>query len=252
LHGNECVPVLIGAQGCGKSTFAVRLLPEHLRPYYLDHINFGNKFDTEMALTHNLLVNIDEFANMGPSQQGKLKQTLSKVRVNGRPIFGRSQEDRVRYASFLATTNDLHPLCDVTGSRRFLCLQIRKGMLIDNTTPINHAQLYAQVLHELREEKVPYWFSNDEVARIQAANLPYLRSDDMEGILHQCFRLPDQEEEGEWLTCKQVSEALLKVYPMMRRGNATNIRIGQTLKYLGCESKRIKTGMLYKLMKTAA
>lgn len=252
LHGNECVPVLIGAQGCGKSTFAVRLLPEHLRPYYLDHINFGNKFDCEMALTHNLLVNIDEFANMGPSQQGKLKQTLSKVRVNGRPIFGRSQEDRVRYASFLATTNDLHPLCDPTGSRRFLCLQIRKGMLIDNITPINHAQLYAQVLHELREEKVPYWFSNDEVARIQAANLPYLRTDDMEGILHQCFRLPDQEEEGEWLTCKQVSEALLKVYPTMRRGNATNIRIGQTLKYLGCESKHTKKGAIYRLTEIAA
>ena len=90
LHGNECVPVLIGAQGCGKSTFAVRLLPEHLREYYLDHINFGNKFDSDMALTHNLLVNIDEFANMGESQQGRLKQTLSKVKVNGRPVFGKA------------------------------------------------------------------------------------------------------------------------------------------------------------------
>lgn len=87
LHGNEAVPVLIGQQGCGKSTFGVRLLPQQLRQYFLDHINFGNKFDTEMALTHNLYVNIDEFANMGPSQQGKLKQLLSKVKVNGRPIF---------------------------------------------------------------------------------------------------------------------------------------------------------------------
>lgn len=120
-----------------------------------------------MALTHNLLVNIDEFANMKGSQQGKLKQTLSKVKVNGRPIFGKAQEDRRRYASFLATTNDEHPLCDPTGSRRYLCLHIRKKALIDNDSPINYAQLYVQVLHELREDKIPYWFSNDDVQRIQ-------------------------------------------------------------------------------------
>ena len=108
FHGNETTPVLIGKQGCGKSTFAYRLLPDNLRLYFLDHINFANKFDSEMALTHNLFVNIDEFANMGPSQQGKLKQMLSKVKVNGRPIFGKCQDDRPRYASFLATTNDEH------------------------------------------------------------------------------------------------------------------------------------------------
>lgn len=143
-----------------------------MRQYFLDHINFGNKFDSEMALTHNLFVNIDEFANMGVSQQGKLKQTLSKVKVNGRPIFGKSQEDRPRYASFLATTNDEHPLCDTTGSRRYICIRIPAGKFIDNGSPIDYAQLYAQVLYELEEQKTPYWFSNEEVARIQEANLP--------------------------------------------------------------------------------
>ena len=155
LHGNEVVPVLIGSQGCGKSTFANRLLPEHLRQYFLDHINFGNKFDAEMALTHNLYVNIDEFANMGPNQQGKLKQTLSKVKVNGRPIFGKAQADRPRYASFLATTNDEHPLCDPTGSRRFICIHIPSGHHIDNVSVVCYDQLYAQVMYELRDKKIP-------------------------------------------------------------------------------------------------
>ena len=78
VHGNECVPTLIGAQGCGKTTFSVRLLPPHLREYYLDHLNLSNKFDKEMALTNNLLVNLDELDAIRSSQHAALKQTLSK------------------------------------------------------------------------------------------------------------------------------------------------------------------------------
>jgi len=38
------------------------------------------------------------------------------------------------------------------------------------SVPLN-MQLYAQVLHEIRELKSPYWFNNEQVARIQELNL---------------------------------------------------------------------------------
>ena len=179
LHGNECVPTLIGAQGCGKTTFFHRLLPPELREYYLDHLNLSNKFDKEMALTNNLIVNLDELEAIRPSQHAALKQTLSKSKVNGRPIYGASQEDRPRFASFVATTNNPHPLTDATGSRRYICLTIPQGQFIDNTGDIDYQQLYAQVVHELTVAKTPYWFSNEEVARIQELNLNYMTQKDI-------------------------------------------------------------------------
>jgi predicted P-loop ATPase len=252
LHGNESVPVLIGKQGCGKSTFALRLLPPELREYFLDHINFANKFDSDMALTHNLLVNIDEFANMGPTQQGKLKQTLSRVKVNGRPIFGKSQEDRRRFASFLATTNDEHPLCDVTGSRRYLCLQIPHGQFIDNETPIDYFQLYAQIIYEIKEQLMPYWFNNEEVERIQQANLPFFKCDDLESMISCCFRVPLEKEEGRWMLCKEVFEELQNQFPTLISDHSTKVKIGQVLRYMGCASQHSRHGQMYQLINKRA
>ena len=194
LHGNECVPTLIGAQGCGKTTYFHRLLPPELRQYYLDHLNLSNKFDKEMALTNNLLVNLDELDAIRPSQHAALKQTLSKSKVNGRPIYGCAQEDRPRFASFVATTNNPHPLTDATGSRRYICMTIPDGQYIDNSGEIDYGQLYAQVVYELTVAKTPYWFDNNEVARIQELNQNYLEQKDIAEIVELCFRKPKEGE----------------------------------------------------------
>ena len=251
-HGNECVPVLIGAQGCGKTTFATRLLPPALRTYYLDHINFGNKFDADMALTHNLLVNIDEFANMKGNQQGKLKQTLSKQKVNGRPIFGRSQEDRRRYASFLATTNDEHPLADPTGSRRYICLQVPKGKFIDNTQSIDYEQLYAQVLYEIREMKTPYWFTNSEVERMQEMNQSFLKDYKLDEMICSCYKVPEENEPSKWYMLDHVFDRLKSQFPTLEDNSSMRIKVGKTLKCMGCPSERTNRGMKYQLIEKEA
>ena len=236
IHGNECVPTLIGAQGCGKTTFFVRLLPPHLRAYYLDHLNLSNKFDKEMALTNNLLVNIDELDAIPPSQHASLKQTLSKSKVNGRPIYGASQEDRPRYASFVATTNNPHPLTDVTGSRRYICMTIPEGKYIDNTGEIDYDQLYAQVLYELRVQKSPYWFNNDEVARIQQLNQNYLEQKDIADIVRNCFRKPEPGELAQSMNCERLLEIITKEYPSVKATHGTKVYLGKAMHTLGFES----------------
>ena len=248
LHGNECVPTLIGPQGCGKTTFVRRLLPPQLRQYYLDHLNLSNKFDKEMALTNNLLVNLDELDAIRPSQHAALKQTLSKSKVNGRPIFGRAQEDRLRFASFVATTNNPHPLTDPTGSRRYICLTIPESQLIDNDGEIDYGQLYAQVLHEIRELKAPYWFNNLEVQRIQQLNHNYMEEKDIAEILNACIRKPEEGEVAQAMDCKQLLELVQKEYPLVANTRSTKIHIGLAMKEFGYELTKRGNRPYYKVV----
>ena len=246
LHGNEVVPVLIGPQGCGKTTFLRRLLPPHLRQYYLDHLNLSNKFDKEMALTNNLLVNLDELEAIRPSQQSMLKQTVSKSKVNGRPIFGRTQEDRLRYASFVATTNNPHPLSDATGSRRFICLTTPKGLWIDNTGDIDYEQLYAQVLYELHEKKAPYWFNNEEVARIQELNLEYVQQKDIAEMVEICFRRPKEGEKVKSISTTEILRVIQSEYPSVDCSLKTKAALGRAMRNLNYVRKDHNGSAFYK------
>ena len=248
IHGNECVPTLIGAQGCGKTTFVRRILPPQLRSYFLDHLNLSNKFDKEMALTNNLLVNLDELEAIRPSQHAALKQTLSKSKVNGRPIYGASQEDRLRFASFVATTNNPHPLTDATGSRRYICLTIPQGQMIDNTGNINYDQLYAQVLHELRELNAPYWFDNAEVIRIQELNQNYVEQKDIAEIIGCCFRKPAEGEGSVSMNSGEIIRLIQKEYPSVKSTHSTKVHLGLAMKEMGFEHTHRGNVMFYKVV----
>ena len=246
LHGNECVPTLIGQQGCGKTVFVRRLLPPHLREYFLGHLNLSNKFDKEMALTNNLLVNLDELDVISHGQQASLKQTLSVNKVNSRPIFGRAQEDRPRFASFVATTNNRHPLQDSTGSRRYICIQIPDGQMIDNTGEIDYGQLYAQVVYELQELKAPYWFNNEEVARIQQLNQEFMEQKDIAEIITACFRKPKEGEVVKTMNSTEMLKIIQREYPSVKNTHGTKVSIGTAMKELGFEHKEHSHVAYYK------
>ena len=140
-----------------------------------------------------------------------------------------------RYASFVATTNNPHPLTDVTGSRRYICLTIPDGQLIDNTGDIDYQQLYAQVLYELRNLKAPYWFNNDEVTRIQELNLDYMAKKDLTEMIETCFLKPQESETGKLMSNTEVLGILTKAYPSLKTMAGLSIKLGLAMKKLGFE-----------------
>ena len=133
-HGNSTTPLLVGGQGCGKSTFCLNLLPPVLRPYYTDSIDFGNRRGAELALHRYALINIDEFDSVKSSHQSFLKHILQKAVVNTRLPYQSASRNLRRYATFIATSNNYDLLTDPTGSRRFICVEV-KGR-IDYAQPI--------------------------------------------------------------------------------------------------------------------
>ena len=251
-HGNETVPLLIGNQGCGKSTFCVRFLPKHLRQYYLDHFNLANKFDKEMALSSCLLICLDDIDMYNARQMAQIKQALSKVKVNGRKIYGKTIDERMRFASFIATTNNRHPLVDKTGSRRFLTIEIPNGEVINNNEEIEYEQLYAQLLYEVRDEKLRYWYTNEETLRIQELNAPYEQTLDLEQMIDCMFRKPQGNEKHGAFTSLDIRKILKQQYPDVADSQLNSIKIGKAMKEMKVARVKSKRGVSYSLVKLAA
>lgn len=250
-HGNECVPTLVGTQGCGKSTFFVRMLPDNLRQYYNDNFRLGNQFDKDMALTNNLLVNLDEFDRYTTAQQAHIKHSLSRVQINSRKVFGRTLECRPRYASFTATTNNPQPLCDPTGSRRYICIRIPKGEFIDNQSPINHDQLFAQIVNEVLTQQQRYWFTNEEVANIQCHNAQFNATGSLEQMVKRCVTPINEENAEQFITITDIINCIRETYPATKDKKISRVHVGRTLHSMGIASKHTSHGELYRAVLVA-
>jgi len=123
----------------------------------------------------------------------------------------------------------------IRAKREDICEGKPKGQLIDNEGEIDYEQLYAQVLHEIRELKVPYWFNNEEVKRIQELNLNYMEQKDIAEIVRTCFRKPGERENAQKLSSRQILQIIQAEYPSVKSDRSTKIHLGLAMKELGIE-----------------
>ena len=245
LTGNALVPLLIGRQGCGKSSFCAILLPRELRDYYNDRINFKNEADLNLGLTSFALINLDEFDKITGRQQVVLKYLLSTAELKYRPPYGKAYSAHRRYASFIATTNDYMPLTDPSGSRRFVCVEVEGA--IDFKTRIDHAQLFAQLCQEVSNGE-RYWLTNEEEQALMAYNRRYQRLNGVGEMVLALYCRPEGTMKGQWLSLKAISARLKATFGSgYQERPGTLERIGQYLNRAEYrfESRRMSGGMEY-------
>ena len=251
LTGNALVPILIGRQGCGKTSFCRILLPRDQREYYNDRINFKNESDLNLGLTSFALINLDEFDKITQRQQIVLKYLVSTSDLKYRPPYGKAYSSHRRYASFIGTTNESTPLTDPSGSRRFICVNVEGD--IDFQTPIDYPQLYAQLEYEVSQQRLRYHLSRDEEHALMLHNLRYQRLSQLGEQLLSLYEKPEgtsktNPDGGCWMTLKDISARLKKVFKgAYSEDEGSYIKIGNFLNRPECkfESDRKSFGMVY-------
>ena len=243
-HANSLMPILISRnQGLGKSTFCRMLMPDSLRTYYLDNLNLSPGASPEKRLINKGLINLDEFDKIVEKRQPDLKNLLQMLSV---PVYRGKRLGYVtepRLASFIATTNNPHILTDRSGSRRFLCVEVKQFI---SSEPLQHKQLYAQLKHEL-EEGYPTYLNKYEEAAWQRHNRKFYQESLLEDVFHSCFRLPENVAEGEWLTAAHIFKIMVKHNSTALRGISAK-RLSYHLRGMGLESKHTQYGNVYRVV----
>ena len=204
--GNSMVPLLIGSQAMKKSTFCKNILPYQLREYYMDDIKMDNAEQVERTLGRMWLVNIDEFNAKTDREQAKIKRLLTESQVQVRRMRSDQYTLTPRLCSFIATTNERHPLTDPTGSRRYLCVEMTGQA--DMSGRVNHQQMFAQAVWEI-ENGVQYWFDNDDEREITLHNSQYQEQAPLEDVLATFFQ-PAPREQRFFMTATAIQQHLRK------------------------------------------
>ena len=243
-YGNSVAPLLISEQGNNKSTFCRLLLPDCLQWGYNDNLIVSEKKATLQAMAQMLLINLDEFNQIGAkTQEGFLKNVIQLACVKLKRPFGRHVEDMPRLASFIATTNERNVLADPTGNRRFIGIELTAP--IDVSQPIDYLGLYGQAVC-LIEQGEQYWFSDDEVRQIMDHNRQFQVASPAEQYFHECFTVAGADAlEACWLSAAAI-------YDRLRRRAGAGLAagglrsFGRVLANMdGLQRRRTKTGTQY-------
>ncbi len=208
LYGNSVAPLLISPQGYHKSTFCRQLLPDVLKWGYTDSLTLSDRRQVMLAMSQQLLINLDEFNQISPRvQQGFLKNVIQLPSIKAKRPYGTHLEELPRKASFIATSNMTDILSDPSGNRRFIGIELTAP--IDTSRVPDHHQLFAQALQLLRNGSRS-WFDKAETEQIMLWNRRYEIQEPADQYFSLCFSVADDplDPSAEWLSTAEIFDVI--------------------------------------------
>ncbi|MBL6809920.1 MAG: bifunctional DNA primase/polymerase [Litoricola sp.] len=179
------VLVLQGAQGAGKTRWFQSLCPAPVDQYFLSgHILDPRNKDSVLAATRAWIVELGEVdATFRKADIAALKSFLTNHKDVIRKPYGRKESELPRRTIFGATVNELGPLNDETGNRRFWTLRCQS---VDADHGINMQQLWAELLvaHQAGET---IFLTSEELDRLNKSNKISEAINPYEELIATCY-----------------------------------------------------------------
>ena len=143
--------VLIGPQGCGKSTFIAKLGGD----WFSDSLYTLNGKDAYEQLQGHWIIELGEMAATRKAELEQIKQFVSKQTDSYRAAYARRTAEHPRQCAFFGTTNDNEFLHDSTGGRRFW------PVVVKNTSIDLNAELTSDVVGQIWAEALELYNSGE-------------------------------------------------------------------------------------------
>lgn len=206
----DTMPVLVGSQGGGKSTFCKRMALRE--EFFSDSIRgIGSK----EALEQMEGVWIAEWGEMSAMRRAKdcesVKLFISQTEDKGRKAYARNVIVKKRECVFVGTTNEMDGfLTDGTGNRRFLPVEVGEGnsALWDEPTVIREFEQMMAEAKVIVDKGVSLYVPHEMADSVSCEQEKYEEEDPKEGIIQSWLSSHPEIEE----TCtKQIWDELFAV-----------------------------------------
>ena len=200
---NQYVFTIIGDQGIGKTRWLNKLIPNQLKKYHAQGLFDLHDKDTRILISENLIGNLDEMDAFNRKEVSRLKELITSPGSKVRAPYARTPELFPRRISFCGSLNGKDFLTDLTGSRRFLCIECTKQ--INHNHDIDMDKVYTQAYYLFKNIGNPY-FSEVESDFIQKQNNRFQALIFERELLLEYVAKGDGNLDGVWMTATKVCE----------------------------------------------